>query len=153
MLPEALEKWPVSLFESLLPRHLEIIYEINRRFLDGVRERFPGDDGRVERMSIIEEGAERQVRMAHLASIGSFSINGVAELQSQLLKENALRDFAEMWPQKFNNKTNGVTPRRFMRLANPRLSELITSKISDGWIGDLDQLKKLEPQAEDPEFI
>ena len=153
LLPEALEKWPVSLFESLLPRHLEIIYEINRRFLDGVRERFPGDDGRVERMSIIEEGAERQVRMAHLASIGSFSINGVAELQSQLLKENALRDFAEMWPQKFNNKTNGVTPRRFMRLANPLLSDLITSTLGDDrWLRDLDRLQVLETFVENADF-
>lgn len=153
LLPEALEKWPVSLFVSLLPRHLEIIYEINRRFLDEVRERFPGDDGRVKRMSIIEEGPERQVRMAHLACIGSFSVNGVAELQSQLLKENTLRDFAEMWPQKFNNKTNGVTPRRFMRLANPPLSDLITSTLGDDqWLRDLDRLQALEDYVENAEF-
>jgi starch phosphorylase len=144
LLPEALEKWPVSLFESLLPRHLEIIYEINHRFLKEVRLRYPDDPARVVRMSIIEEGPERQVRMAHLASVGSFSINGVAELQSKLLKERTLRDFGEMWPEKFSNKTNGVTPRRFMKLANPRLADLISSKIGDDWVNDLEQLRKLE---------
>jgi starch phosphorylase len=152
LLPESLEKWPVDLFGSLLPRHLEIIYEINRRFLDEVRARFPGDEARVERMSLIEERPWRQVRMAHLAVVGSFAVNGVAELQSRLLRERTLRDFAEMWPEKFQNKTNGVTPRRFMRLANPRLSELITSKIGDGWINDLEQLRKLEGCVEDPAF-
>jgi starch phosphorylase len=153
LLPEALEKWPVGLFESLLPRHLEIIYEINRRFLDEVRERFPGDERRVERMSIIEEGPERRVRMAHLASIGSFSINGVAELQSQLLRENTLRDFAEMYPEKFNNKTNGVTPRRFIRLANPLLCDLITSTLGDEkWLRDLDLLQGLEAYVDDAAF-
>ena len=152
LLPEALEKWPLDLFGDLLPRHLEIIFEINRRFLDEVRQRFPGDEDRLQRMSIIGEGTERQVRMAHLASVGGFAINGVAELQSKLLRERTLRDFAEMWPDKFQNKTNGVTPRRFMRLANPRLSELINSKIGDGWLKDLDALRGLQLYADDPEF-
>jgi len=152
LLPEALEKWPVELFARLLPRHLEIIYEINRRFLEKVRSRFPGDEARVIRMSIIEEGPERQVCMAHLASVASFSINGVAELQSRLLRERTLVDFAEMWPDRFDNKTNGVTPRRFMKLANPRLAELITSRIGDGWLTDLDRLEKLEAHAGDAEF-
>jgi starch phosphorylase len=153
LLPEALEKWPVSLFESLLPRHLEIIYEINHRFLRMVRIRYPDDKNRPARMSIIEEGFERQVRMAHLASVGSFSINGVAELQTRLLRERTLADFYAMFPEKFNNKTNGVTPRRFMRLANPLLSELITQHIGDGWLRDLDQLEKLEEHVDDPKFV
>ncbi len=152
LMPEALERWPVALFESLLPRHLEIIYEINHRFLQLVRERYPGDEERVIRMSIIEEGGERMVRMAHLAAIGSFSINGVAALQSRLLAERTLADFADLWPEKFNNKTNGVTPRRFVRLANPRLSELITETIGDGWLRDLERLRELEPYAGDPHF-
>jgi starch phosphorylase len=153
LLPEALERWPVSLFESLLPRHLEIIYEINKRFLAEVRARFPGEEDRLSRMSIIEEGPEKQVRMAHLASIGSFSINGVAELQSRLLREKTLRDFAEMWPEKFNNKTNGVTPRRFMRLANPLLADLISKTLGDEqWLTDLDRLQGLEALADDATF-
>ena len=152
LLPEALEKWPVDLFGGLLPRHLEIIYEINQRFLETVRQRFPGDEARLTRMSLIEEHPQRQVRMAHLASVGSFAINGVAELQSRLLRDRTLRDFAELWPSKFQNKTNGVTPRRFLRLANPRLAELITSRIGDGWLRDLDQLARLEPYADDAEF-
>jgi starch phosphorylase len=152
LLPEALEKWPVDLFGSLLPRHLEIVFEINRRFLEEVRARFPGDEARVARMSLIEQGDEQRVRMAQLASVGSFAINGVAELQSRLLRERTLRDFAELWPEKFQNKTNGVTPRRFMRLANPRLSELITTRIGDGWLGDLERLRSLESHAENPEF-
>jgi starch phosphorylase len=147
LLPEALEKWPVSLFERLLPRHLEIIYEINHRFLNQVRACFPGQVERVIRMSLIEEGHERRIRMAHLACVGCFSVNGVAELQSNLLQERTLRDFGEMWPQKFNNKTNGVTPRRFVRLSNPRLADLISSKIGQDWVADLDQLKKLEKYA------
>ena len=147
LMPEALEEWPVSLFQSLLPRHLEIIYEINHRFLGEVRLRYPGDPERVVRMSIIQENSERQVCMAHLGSVGSFSINGVAELQSRLLRERTLRDFATMWPEKFNNKTNGVTPRRFIKLANPRLADLISSKIGDDWINDLEQLDKLERYA------
>jgi len=152
LMPEALEKWPVGMMEYLLPRHMEIIFEINRRFLAEVRNKFPRDPERVARMSIIEEGEERRVRMAHLASVGSFSINGVAELQSNLLKERVLHDFYEMWPQKFNNKTNGVTPRRFMKLANPQLSDLITGKIGDSWIKDLSQLKKLEKYAGNAKF-
>jgi starch phosphorylase len=152
LLPEALEKWPVDLFERLLPRHLEIIYEINHRFLEKVGRRFPDDNGRLARMSLIEEGQEKQVRMANLAAVGSFSINGVAELQSKLLQERTLKDFAEMWPQKFNNKTNGVSPRRFIRLANPLLSELITSKIGNGWLTDLDRLRQLEDYVDDADF-
>jgi starch phosphorylase len=152
LLPEALEKWPVELFASLLPRHLEIIYEINRRFLEEVRARFPDDAERIARMSIIEEQPVRQIRMAHLATIGSHAVNGVAALQSRLLRDVVLKDFAEMWPEKFQNKTNGVTPRRFMRLANPALSQLITSHIGDGWLTDLAQLAKLEQYADDPHF-
>ncbi|MBN1220787.1 MAG: glycogen/starch/alpha-glucan phosphorylase [Anaerolineae bacterium] len=152
LMPEALEKWPVDLFERLLPRHLEIIFEINSRFLNQVRTRFPNDEARVARMSIIEEGPEQQVRMAHLASVGCFSINGVAELQSKLLREKSMRDFADMWPEKFNNKTNGVTPRRFIRLANPRLADLITTTIGDGWLTDLEQLKQLEAHADSARF-
>ena len=152
LLPEALEKWPVSLFERLLPRHLEIIYEINHRFIQEVRARFPGEVERVIRMSIVEERPQKQVCMAHLACVGSFSVNGVAQLQSNLLKERTLRDFCELWPDKFNNKTNGVTPRRFVRLANPRLSELISSKIGEDWIADLDQLIKLEKYADQAPF-
>ena len=152
LLPEALEKWPLDLFGGLLPRHLELVYEINRRFLEQVHARFPGDADRLRRMSIIEEGSPRQVRMAHLAAVGSFAINGVAELQSRLLRERTLLDFAELWPEKFQNKTNGVTPRRFMRLANPRLSELITSKIGDGWLNNLDSLSDLEAHVDDPDF-
>ena len=150
--PEALEKWPVWLMEKVLPRHLEIIYEINHRFLDDVRMTFPGDIGRVERMSIIEEGREQQVRMANLACVGSFSINGVAELQSDLLRTRVFRDFATMWPEKFGNKTNGVTPRRFMRLANPILADLITERIGDGWLTDLERLRQLEDFVDDAEF-
>jgi starch phosphorylase len=152
LMPEALEKWPVSLFGRLLPRHLEIVYEINHRFLQEVRARFPGDEGRVRRMSIIEEWPEKQVCMAHLAAVGSSSVNGVAELQTSLLKENTLRDFYEMWPGKFNNKTNGVTPRRWIKLANPRLSELISKTIGDGWLRDLEQLEALEPYADRADF-
>jgi starch phosphorylase len=152
LLPEALEKWPVGVFERLLPRHLEIIYEINRRFLDDVRARFPNDEARVRRMSIIDEDNGRQVRMANLAAVGCFSINGVAEIQSRLLRDHTLRDFGELWPAKFNNKTNGVTPRRFVKMANPRLSALISSKLGDGWLTDLERLRGLEEFANDPDF-
>ena len=152
LLPEALEKWPVSLFNQLLPRHLEIIFEINSRFMDEVRERFPGDEERLRRMSIIEEGPEKLVRMAYLATVACFSVNGVAELQSKLLIERVLSDFYGMWPEKFNNKTNGITPRRFMKLANPLMSRLITHKIGADWIRNLDELKKLEPFTEDQRF-
>jgi starch phosphorylase len=152
LMPEALEKWPVSLFESLLPRHLQIIYEINRRFLDQVRQRFPGDEQRIQRMSLIEEHPERQVRMAHLAAVGSFKINGVAPLQSNLLRDRVLRDFSELWPEKFTNITNGVTPRRFVQSSNPQLAELITETIGESWLTDLTELRQLEPYADDPAF-
>ncbi len=152
LLPEALEKWPVGLVDYLLPRHMEIIYEINHRFLQEARTKFPDDEERIARLSIIEEGPEKLVRMAHLAAVGSFSINGVAELQSTLLKDRVLHDFYQLWPQKFNNKTNGVTPRRFMRLANPGLCELITSRIGTGWLKDLSRLQELEEHVEDADF-
>ncbi|MBV8176113.1 MAG: glycogen/starch/alpha-glucan phosphorylase [Verrucomicrobia bacterium] len=152
LLPEALEKWPVSLFGSLLPRHLEIIYEINRRFLDEVRLKYPNDTSRVARMSLIDESGERYVRMAYLATVGSHKVNGVAELHSQLLKETTLHDFYELWPQKFLNVTNGVTPRRFIVASNPRLSSLAIQKIGDSWIKHLDDLRKLEAFVEDPGF-
>ncbi len=152
LLPEALETWPVTLFEQLLPRHLEIIYLINDRFLDEMGEAFADQPERLSRLSLIGEGHERHIRMAHLACVGSFSVNGVAELQSRLLRERTLRDFADLWPEKFSNKTNGVTQRRFMRIANPRLSDLITSRIGDGWLTDLDQLSRLEEHVEDAEF-
>ena len=152
LLPEALERWSVPLFGGLLPRHLEIIYEINRRFLDEVRLRYPGDDERLRRLSLIDEGGERYVRMANLACVGSHAINGVARLHSDLLKETVLRDFAELWPHKFTNVTNGVTPRRFLVLSNPKLAALISGKIGTGWIKRLEDLKKLEPLADQPEF-
>lgn len=152
LMPEALEKWPVSLIERILPRHMEIIYEINLRFLKEVEARFPNDHRRIQRMSIIEEGYDQRVRMANLASVSSFSINGVAQLHSDLLKDRVLNDFYEMWPQKFNNKTNGVTPRRFIRLSNPSLSELVTDKLGDGWINNLEQLEKLETYVDDTDF-
>ncbi len=152
LLPEALEKWPVDLFELLLPRHLEIIYEINRRFLDEVRQRFPGDDGRLQRMSLIQEGQRRQVRMAHLAIVGTHSTNGVAKIHSDLVRTQLVPDFAAMFPERFNNKTNGVTPRRWLLECNPHLSKLITDAIGDGWITDLPQLRKLTPLAEDAAF-
>jgi starch phosphorylase len=152
LLPEALEKWPLPLFARVLPRHLEIIYEINRRFLDEVQLRFPQDVDRLSRMSLIDEGGQKNVRMANLACVGSHAINGVAALHTELLQQNVLRDFYEMMPQKFSNKTNGVTPRRFMVLSNPGLSRLITARIGEGWIKDLNQLRGLEPLAEDSQF-
>ena len=152
LLPEALEKWTVDLFGTLLPRHLEIVFEINRRFLDEVRAAFPGDDARLARLSLIDESGPRYVRMANLASVGSHTINGVAELHSELLKQTVLRDFAELWPEKFCNVTNGVTPRRFVAVSNPGLTQLITARIGDGWLQDLDQLRQLEPLADDAEF-
>lgn len=152
LLSEALERWPVSLFERLLPRHLEIIYEINRHFLDEVRAKYPGDEARLGRLSIIEEGPQKYVRMAHLACVGSHSINGVAALHTDLLKADVLRDFYELWPEKFNNKTNGVTPRRWLLLSNPYLSELITEKIGNDWVTQLDQFKQLEAFVDDAEF-
>jgi starch phosphorylase len=152
LLPEALEKWPLSLFGSLLPRHLEIIYEINQRFLDEVRIRYPGDGDKLARLSLIDESGEKYVRMAHLACVGSHAINGVAALHSELLKETILKDFYELWPEKFSNKTNGVTPRRWLLLSNPRLSQLITEKIGENWVKNLYELKQLEFFAEDSHF-
>ena len=152
LLPEALERWPLALFARVLPRHLEIIFEINARFLDVVRLRFFNDEERIARMSLIDEQGERYVRMAHLASCGSYAINGVAALHTQLLKADVLRDFAELWPEKFSNKTNGVTPRRWVVLSNPRLASLISSQIGEGWIRDLYQLRQLEPLADDAGF-
>jgi starch phosphorylase len=152
LLPEALEKWPVALFASVLPRHLEIVYEINRRFLDLVGSRYPGDDHRVRNLSLIDESGERSVRMAHLACAGSHAINGVAVLHSALLKRDVLRDFSELWPDKFLNVTNGVTPRRFMMLANPALTRLVTDAIGDRWTRDLEELRSLEPVADDGAF-
>jgi glycogen phosphorylase len=152
LLPEALEKWPVDLFELLIPRQLEIIYEINRRFLDDVRRRYPGDDSRARRVSLIEEEPVRKVRMAHLAVVGSHSTNGVAEIHSGLLRTHVLRDFAELFPDRFNNKTNGVTPRRWLQQANPALSALITQTIGDGWIRDASKLRALLPLAKKAGF-
>ncbi len=152
LLPEALERWPIPLFADLLPRHLEIIYEINQRFLDEIRLRYPHDDARVTRMSLIDEQGPRFVRMANLACVGSQSINGVAKLHTDLLKSGVLRDFVDFSPEKFTNVTNGVTPRRFLLLSNPGLSELITRRIGDGWIKNLDELSRLEETADDPAF-
>jgi starch phosphorylase len=152
ILPEALEKWPVWFFEQILPRHLLIIYEINERFLLLVRDRFPNDEARVERMSIIEEHWERKICMAHLAIVGCFSVNGVAALHTEILKSSLFRDFYEMYPEKFNNKTNGITQRRWLKMANPGLASLINEAIGDGWVTDLDQLKGLLPLADDPSF-
>ena len=152
LLPEALEKWPLPLFASLLPRHLEIIYEINRRFLDEVRARFPNDEARVARVSIIDESGPRYVRMANLATVGSHAVNGVAALHSELLRKTTLHDFYEMWPEKFFNVTNGVTPRRWLVLSNPELSHLISSKIGEAWITHEEELSRLEPLAEDIDF-
>jgi starch phosphorylase len=152
LLPEALEKWSLSLFSEVLPRHLEIIYEINQRFLDDVRIKYPGDNDKLKSLSLIDETGEKYVRMAHLASIGSHSINGVAELHTELLKKDVLRDFYELFPEKFTNITNGVTPRRWILLSNPRLAKLISETIGDRWITNLDELKKLEPFACDSSF-
>jgi starch phosphorylase len=152
LLPEALEKWPLPWFQTLLPRQLEIIYEINRRFLDEVRAKYPGDDARVARVSLIEEGEPKKVRMAHVAIVGSHSTNGVAALHSELLKQTVVPDFAALFPERFNNKTNGVTQRRFLLLANPPLAKVITDAIGDGWISDLSLLKKLKPLAENKNF-
>ncbi len=152
LLPEALEKWPVDVFELIVPRQLEIIYEINRRFLDEVRAHHPDDVERVQRMSLIEETPVRQVRMANLAILGSHSTNGVAAIHSQLLRSRTVHDFAETFPERFNNKTNGVTPRRWLQMCNPGLATLINEQIGNGWVADLDQLRKLLPLAEDATF-
>lgn len=152
LLPEALERWPVNMFGRLLPRILEIIYEINARFLREVANHWPGDKKKLASLSIIEEGPQQQVRMAHLAIVGSYSINGVAALHSELLKKGLFHDFYQLWPHKFNNKTNGVTQRRWMAWCNPALSELVTETIGDKWITHLNELKKLEPYAHDKTF-
>src|SRR5262249_15061540 len=147
LLPEALEKWPLNWFAALLPRQLEIIYEINRRFVDEVRSRFPGDDARLGRVSLIDEAGERKIRMANLAIVGTHSTNGVAAIHSDLLRTTTVKDLADIFPERFNNKTNGVTPRRWLALCNPALSKTITDAIGDGWITDLTQLAILKPLA------
>jgi starch phosphorylase len=152
LLPEALETWPLAMFGESLPRHLEIIFEINRRFLDQVRAKFPGDNDRLRRMSLIGEDGGKSVRMAHLATVGSHAINGVAALHCELLKDSVLKDFYQMWPERFSNKTNGVTPRRFLALSNPGLRALLDRTIGDGWLADLDRLRGLEAFADDPKF-
>jgi starch phosphorylase len=152
LLPEALEKWPVALLERVLPRHLQIIYEINRRFLERVATAWPGDIGRLQRMSLIEDGDPKQVRMAHLSIVGSHSVNGVSALHSQLIQTTLAPDFYALWPERFNNKTNGVTPRRWLLHANPALAALITDAIGDGWITNLERLRDLEPYATDSTF-
>jgi starch phosphorylase len=152
LLPEALEKWPVGLFNQLLPRHLQIIYEINRRFLDEVRAKYPGENERIERMSLIDESGERYVRMANLATVAAHHVNGVAQLHSNLLKKTVLYDFAALWPEKFCNVTNGVNPRRFVAVSNPGLAKLITDRIGDGWLRDLRELRSLEAFATNADF-
>jgi glycogen phosphorylase len=152
LLPEALEKWPLGWLAAMFPRQLEIILEINRRLVHAVQEAFPGDDARKARMSLVEEGSDQQVRMANMAIVGSHSTNGVAALHSDLLKATTLKDFAEMFPERFNNKTNGVTPRRWLLLANPALARVITDAIGDGWIRDLGQLSRLSSLADDKPF-
>jgi starch phosphorylase len=153
LLPEALERWPLHLFEQALPRHLQIIFEINRRFLEEVKLRWPGDEDRIRRMSLIEEGPEQKIRMANLAIVGSKSVNGVAAIHSELVKKELVPDFYEMMPRKFNNKTNGVTPRRWYMVANPALTALLTETLGTGWISDLTRLKALEPLADDKSFL
>ncbi len=152
LLPEALEKWPVELFEVLLPRHLEIVNEINRRFLDGVKAKHPGDEAKLARVNLIEEGGTRKVRMANLAIVGTHSTNGVAAIHSELLRTKTVPDFAGLFPDRFNNKTNGVTPRRWLLLANPDLAKLLTDAIGDGWVTDLSDLKKIDRFAVDAQF-
>ena len=152
LLSEALERWSVSLFGRLLPRHLEIIYEINRQFMEELQVKYNGDAGKMNRMSLVEEGEDKKIRMAHLACIGSHAVNGVAALHTELVKKDLFRDFYELWPEKFQNKTNGVTPRRWLLMSNPELSALITEKIGKAWVKHLDELKKLEAFVEDPEF-
>jgi len=152
VMPEALEKWPVELMEKLFPRHMQIIYEINRRFLDLVKIEFPGDNGKLSRMSIIEEGPVKMVRMTSLAIVGSHTVNGVAALHTEILKDKVFNDFYELWPEKFQNKTNGITPRRWLKKSNKELSELITSRIGDKWVTNLGELKKLEAYVDDADF-
>ncbi|SAK72037.1 glycogen phosphorylase family protein [Caballeronia glebae] len=152
LLPEALETWGLPLFQGLLPRLIEIVYEINRRFLDDVRQRYPGDDARIARMSLIDETGAKRVRMAHLATVGSHAVNGVAALHSALLEKTVLRDFAELWPERFQNVTNGVTPRRFMMLSNPGLTKLLDEELGEAWATDLNKLRKLAEHADDAAF-
>jgi len=151
LLPEALEKWPVRIFENLLPRILDIIYEINARFLQQVAVCWPGDMNKQRSLSLIEEGHEPQIRMAHLAIVGSYSVNGVAALHTQLLKEGLFSQFYQLWPEKFNNKTNGVTPRRWLAHCNKALSKLITSKVGQNWVADFSQIQQLKQYANDEE--
>jgi starch phosphorylase len=153
LLPEALECWPVHLFSRVLPRHMEIVYEINARFLDEVRIRYFGDEQRIAAMSLIDEGGDRYVRMAHLACVGSHAVNGVSALHTELLKTQVLKDFFRMWPTNFSNKTNGVTPRRWMLLSNPALASLLSQSVGEDWVRDLDRLRALEPLADDPAFL
>jgi starch phosphorylase len=152
ILPEALEQWPVGLFEYLLPRHMQIVCEINSRFLDQVRARFPGDEDRVRRMSLIDERGERRVRMASLAVVGSFSVNGVSAMHSELVRDSLFPDFAQMFPERFNNKTNGVTPRRWLKGCNPSLAALVDDRIGDDWVRDLGRISAIEPLARDRDF-
>ena len=152
LLPEALETWPLPMFAELLPRHLEIIYEINRRFLGEVRSRFPGDEARVARMSLIHEEGGKRVRMAHLAVVGSHAVNGVAALHTELLQTSILKDFHELWPERFSNKTNGVTPRRFLALSNPGLRKLLDHTLGQQWLTEPDRLRKLDVHSSDDTF-
>jgi starch phosphorylase len=152
LLPEALERWPLPLFERILPRHLELIYEINARFLNEVRIHFLGDESRIARLSLIDESGERYVRMAHLACVGSHTINGVAELHTELLKRDVLNDFHAMWPEKFTNVTNGVTPRRWIAVSNPRMTDLVTAAIGDAWVTDLPRIRQIEEHVDDAAF-
>ena len=153
LLPEALEKWDLSLFRNLLPRHLELIYEINRRFLQQVRLKYPGNDSILRKLSIIDEDGGKAIRMAHLATIGAHHINGVAALHSDLIKRQLLPEFAELWPEKFTNVTNGVTPRRWVALANPELSKLLDKEIGPNWITNMDLLLELEKKENDTNFL
>ena len=153
LLPEALERWPVDWMQLLIPRQLEIIFEINRRLLDDIRARYPGDSGRAARVSLVEEGQTKHIRMANLAIVGSHSTNGVAAIHSELLRKTTVKDLAEVFPERFNNKTNGVTPRRWLRLANPSLAEAISGAIGDSWVTDLSELQKLRPLSKDPAFL
>jgi len=153
LLPEALEKWPVAWLQEILPRHVELIYEINRRFLGDVRDRYPGDEGRIRRISLIDDASDKKIRMAHLAVVGSHSTNGVAEIHSRLLRDTTLKDLADIFPERFNNKTNGVTPRRWLQLCNPELSQLITDAIGSEWVRNLDQLSALRTLSTDACFL
>jgi glycogen phosphorylase len=152
LLPEAMEKWPLRFFKTIIPRHLELINEINRRFLIQIRADYPGDEPRCRRMAVIERRGSRRVRMAHLAMLGCHSVNGVSELHSQLLRERVVPDFAEMFPDRFNNKTNGINPRRWLLQANPALAQVITESIGEAWITDLNRLERLHDFADDGSF-